>query len=631
MLPGAPWHHTSHWITIDPDKSKRAGGVKNTVLAADRLIPDGWDYELTWPKQQLSPADSTVHGSWLVIADSDLGTEVRRAVGGDSRVTVVATGDDEALIAAIADVDKVIYAPAVPPDSMDAREGHRLFNAARRLSTALATTANQPKLFLLTRNAQPLSEGDRANPAHAVLWGLGRTLALEHAEIWGGVIDVDESVPTHRAARYVLAEAANSDGEDQVVYRAGARHVPRLVKRVAPVTAPAEIDRETCHLVVGATGNIGPHLIEQLADMGAATIVALSRQPGDRLDELARKLSAKGTSLITVAGDAADERSIAPLFARFGTDLPPLGGIYLAAFGGGPVTLADMTDDDVNVMFRPKIDALSVVHRLSVKQPVRQFVLFSSISGLLGSRWLAHYAATTTFLDTFAYARRAAGLAASTVNWGFWKSLADNQSEEYRQTTIDSGLNPMDDGVAIRALSAVMAPEAPIRFVVVEADWPHLATAYRTRASLRMIDGLATIDDERAADGDDWAGLQGVADLDPAEAGHIITNRLVSRLAAILGYTDPSALNPAQPLIELGLDSLMAVRIRNATQHDFGIEPPVALLLQGASLNDITGNVMTQLGFARQDSTVDAVREKANQRAAARQGASMRRQRGIRT
>ena len=71
-----------------------------------------------------------------------------------------------------------------------------------------------------------------------------------------------------------------------------------------------------------------------------------------------------------------------------------------------------MTDDDVDVMFRPKLDALAVLHRLSAKQPVRQFVLFSSISGLLGSRWLAHYAATTTFLDTFAYARRAAGLAA---------------------------------------------------------------------------------------------------------------------------------------------------------------------------------------------------------------------------
>jgi phthiocerol/phenolphthiocerol synthesis type-I polyketide synthase B len=633
VLPATPWHHTRHWITVEPANEREpVVRVVDSPHADGGAIPAELNYELTWPVRRLPPAETMAHGSWLVVADADLGAEVRRAVGGDSRVTVLTPGEID-LAAAVAEVDNVMYAPGVPANPLDAREGYRLFNAARRLTAALGTMAVPPRLVMLTRNAQPLSEGDRANPAHAVLWGLGRTLALEHPEIWGAVVDVDESVPAERAARYVLTEANSGDDEDQVVYRGGVRHVPRLVRRNTPSTAPAEIDKDSCHLVVGATGNIGPYLIQQLSDMGAATIVAVSRQPGSRLEELARTLSAQGTSLITVAADAADEGSMAPLFERFGTDLPPLGGIYLAAFGGGPVTLADMTDDDVNVMFRPKLDALSVLHRLSVRQPVRQFVLFSSISGLLGSRWLAHYAATTTFLDTFAYARRAAGLSASTVNWGFWKSLADNQSEDYRQVTIDSGLDPMQDEVAIQALSSVMAPEAPIRFTVVAADWSRLGTAYRTRASLRMIDELVTIDgsDDGVADGDEWAALEGIGDPDPIEAERIITDRLLSRLAAIMGYTDPSALGPDQPLIELGMDSLMAVRIRNATQQDFGVEPPVALLLDGASLNDIAANVMSQLGLARQDITVDAVRNKANQRAAARQGASMRRQRGLRT
>ena len=203
--------------------------------------------------------------------------------------------------------------------------------------------------------------------------------------------------------------------------------------------------------MIGATGNIGPHLIKQLADMGARTVVAVSRNPGSRLDELTRTLAEGGTSLVTVAADSTDPAAMAALFARFGADLPPLHGIYLAAFGGGPVTLADMSDDDVTAMFAPKLDALAVVHPLSVHQPLRQFVLFSSISGLTGSRWLAHYTATSTFLDTFAYARRAAGLPATTVNWGLWKSLTDNQSEQESQVSIESGLEPMTDEVAIAA------------------------------------------------------------------------------------------------------------------------------------------------------------------------------------
>ena len=66
---------------------------------------------------------------------------------------------------------------------------------------------------------------------------------------------------------------------------------------------------------------------------------------------------------MTVAADAADEAAMTALFDRFGTDLPPLGGIYLAAFGGGPVTLCDMTDDDVTAMFRPKLDAVALLHK----------------------------------------------------------------------------------------------------------------------------------------------------------------------------------------------------------------------------------------------------------------------------
>src|SRR5262249_48527010 len=151
-------------------------------------------------------------------------------------------------------------------------------------------------------------------------------------------------------------------------------------------------------LVIGATGNIGPHLIRQLADQGATTVIAVSRNPGSRLDGVTAELAGRGVSLISVAADVADETALSALFDRFGNDLPPLDGIYLAAFGGGMSTLREMTDEDVAAMFAPKLDAVSLLHRLSLPHPVRQFVLFTSISGITGSRWLAHYTATTTYL-----------------------------------------------------------------------------------------------------------------------------------------------------------------------------------------------------------------------------------------
>ena len=99
----------------------------------------------------------------------------------------------------------------------------------------------------------------------------------------------------------------------------------------------------------------------------------------------------------------------------------------------------------------------------------------------------------------------------------------------------------------------------------------------------------------------------------------------------MLGFNNADELDPDRGFAEQGLDSLMAVRIRNTTRADFGIEPPVAMILQGASLQDLTVDVIRQLGLAEPEQNLDrgnAVRDRAQQRAAARQGAALRRKRG---
>ena len=213
VLPTTPWHHTRHWIGDAPGSRRESVERRADFRAGGGgVIPAEWYCELTWPVRRLAAAKTTANGSWLVVADADLGAEISHALAEDSRVTVLAPSalvadDGVTLSDAVNGVSNVVYAPDVPPNCLDAQSGYRMFNAGRRLISALAAMASPPRLFLLTRNAQPLSEGDRANPAHAVLWGLGRTLALEHPDIWGAIIDVDESVPAERAARYLLAEA----------------------------------------------------------------------------------------------------------------------------------------------------------------------------------------------------------------------------------------------------------------------------------------------------------------------------------------------------------------------------------------------------------------------------------------
>jgi phthiocerol/phenolphthiocerol synthesis type-I polyketide synthase B len=595
VLPTTPWHHTRHWI---PFRTVRRSTNRVAFSADSPLIPAEWWCELTWPVRELPRAEADADGSWLVIADAHVGAEMRRVLRGS--VTVLSEeAANAALVEALAGVTHVLYAPQVSSGHFEAESGYALFNAARRLTTAVASMAvisQPPRIFLLTRNAQPVGDGDRANPTHAVLWGLGRTLALEHPETWGGIIDVDESVPAGLAAKYVVEEAHGGDEEDQVVYRAGLRRVPRLQRGYPPPAAPFELDKDGCHLVIGATGNVGPHLIRQLADMGAANIVAVSRNPGSRLDELTTSLSATGSTLLTVAADASDETAMSALFDRFGADLPPLRGIYLAAFGGGPMTLRDMTNDDVTAMFRPKLDAVALLHKLSLRQPVQQFVLFSSISGVTGSRWLAHYAATTTFLDTFAYARRAAGLPATAINWGLWKSLSDAQTREERQVTLDSGLEPMPDEVAVQALRSVTSAGAPVQSTIVAADWTRLATAYRTRAALHIVDELLPTDAESDSSSMlTTAFREALRESEPTRRRDLLVDHVSAQVAAAMGLAARQLLDPSVGFFQSGMDSLMSVTLQRALSESLGEALPASVVFDYPTVDALAGYLATIL------------------------------------
>ena len=514
QIPTTPWHHSHHWIhTAAMRKAAADNGAAMSPASGEGGYHE-WMHRLSWPVRELGAARAD--GSWLVLSDD---AALAPALGADAQALPLSALDDaDALRSAFAAADFVVYAPSVPSQRFDSAAAYQVFDELRRLVVGLAGSDSAPRLFVATRNAQPVADGDRANPAHAVLWGQGRTLALEHPEFWGGLVDVDETLPPELLGAYLRAEAAtlgDTDRDDQVVYRVGERRVPRLESAALPAVALSRLESGTSHLVVGATGNVGPYLIRQLAEMGASTVVAVSRR-GTGLAELAAELAPLGTTLVEVAADAADDASMAAVFDRFGTDLPPLDGVYLASLAGGEALLTDMTDDDLRPMFRAKVDAAAVLHKLSLTTGVRRFVLFSSITGLLGSRAVAHYTAANAFADAFAYARRALGLPATVVDWGLWKSWSDAQPQMKA-----AGLEPMPNDVAIRMLPTVLSPDAGTQIVLAGADWPRLADAYRMRAAVKVLDHLVS----GPGDGADLSALPapawGTVLGDPVEApGH---------------------------------------------------------------------------------------------------------------
>ncbi|HWF35778.1 MAG TPA: KR domain-containing protein, partial [Solirubrobacteraceae bacterium] len=222
-------------------------------------------------------------------------------------------------------------------------------------------------------------------------------------------------------------------------------------------------------------------------------------------------------------------------------------------------------------VWRAKADGAWRLSAASAGFALDWWVGFSSAAALVGSPGQAAYAAANAFLDAVVAWRRAQGLPATTISWGAWSQVgaaAGRRLDAVRQITPSEGL----EALQVLLLGDVAAAG------VLKLDPTALAVAYPEVARLPLFSGLVEAPGEQA-----WPGVAG---LDPAEAAQRVEDRVKERIAAVLG-ADPARLDTGLPLPALGVDSLLAVRIRNAVQHDLDVLLPPSLLLRGASIDDV--------------------------------------------
>ena len=131
--------------------------------------------------------------------------------------------------------------------------------------------------------------------------------------------------------------------------------------------------------------------------------------------------------------------------------------------------------------------------------------------------------------------------------------------------TLDSGLEPMPDEVAIQALQSVIGQDAPVRSTIVAADWSRLATAYRTRAALHIVDDMLPTD----ADSDTSSMLrtefrEALRDCEPTRRRDLLVDHVTAQVAAAMGLASPQLLDPSAGFFQSGMDSLMSVTLQRS-------------------------------------------------------------------
>ncbi|GAA4404138.1 hypothetical protein GCM10023147_46330 [Tsukamurella soli] len=434
--------------------------------------------------------------------------------------------------------------------------------------------------------------------------------------------------------------------DDIVAWRGGVRLAQRLTRVAAPGHGAARAIRaDGAYVVTGGLGGIGLVVARWLLDGGAGRVVLSGRtQPdGDRAAALAA-LQAAG-DVAYVAGDIAEagvaDRLVA---AAEQTGLALRGVVHSAAVLDDELITA-LTPDAVARVWAPKVAGTLRLDAATAGRDLDWWIGFSSVAALLGSPGQGAYACANAWLDAHAAARRAAGAPVVAIDWGQWSDVG-----LARALTMDA-LDPISPAEGREALDAVAAGTVvggvPARIGVARLRLDRAAAAFPELLRLGYFAPLAA--ELAGDDGDDWPGPEALVAAGGDRAGELALERLQRRISAVMGYGGTAAVDPDRPLTELGMDSLMAVRIRNAARGDFGVEPAVALLLQGATLRDLAADVVRQLGIPAADdgagqdggdvdgesgpaaAQAGSLRERSRQRAAARQRAATRRKTGQHT
>ncbi|WP_245712924.1 type I polyketide synthase [Micromonospora nigra] len=552
---------------------------------------DGWSYRVGWEPVRPAPATGLT-GRWLVVVvaggtDAGVAKTLTEAGAQVDTLTVAPTvgrmelgerlrrtGADgwAGILCVLPRQDRPLsHAPGVPAGTV----------VLLTLTQALTDTGLPGRVWALSRSAIAAGPGERTGDIWAAAtWGLGRAVALEQPDRWGGLVDLPARAD--RTTRAALVAVLADGTLDQVAVRRNGVFGRRLMV-AAPPAGPGWRPSGTV-LVTGGTGALGGHVARWLLANGATEVVLVSRRgsdaPGAR--ELAGEL---GAAARIVACDVTDAGAVSALVAG----LPALTAVvHTAGASGGTSPAYELTDTDLADTMAGKV--LGAVHLDAACQDrdLDAFVVFSSVAGVWGGGGQAGYAAGNALLDALVAARRAADRPATALAYGPWADdgmAAGETADGLRRR----GFTPLAPDAALAALGRwVNAPEAAP--VVTDVDWTRFVAAFTAARPSHLFDRVAPAPTGAQQPRTDAAtdGLRArLAALPATGQETLLTDLVRAEAAAVLGHTSTDQVPAGRAFRELGFDSLAAVQLRDRLGRTTGLTLPSTVVFDHPSAAEL--------------------------------------------
>ncbi|MDH6131107.1 acyl transferase domain-containing protein/acyl carrier protein [Kitasatospora sp. MAA4] len=461
------------------------------------------------------------------------------------------------------------------------------------------------QLVLVTRDAVAADDSAALrNLALAGAWGLFRSASTENPGRFAQ-LDLDGWDGSDRSRELVAAALAT--GERELVIRNGEARAPRLAKvpLVAASDPASPWDAEGTVLVTGATGGLGVLLARHLVtEQGVRHLLLVSRRGGQApgAAELDAELTALGARVTFAACDVTDRAAVAGLLAAVPAEHPLTAVVHTAGVLDDSI-LVSMTGEQLDAVLEPKVNAGWILHELTAELDLRAFVLYASVSGILGPPGQANYAAGNAFLNALAQYRRSLGLSATSLAWGLWDhGMIGHLDEADRRRVAKGGVTPMTEAEGMALFDAAIAEDrnllAPVRFdtAALRALGDNLPPLLRS---------LVRVAPRRAAAGAAGGGTGGadsasslaqrLSGLSTAEREQALVELVRGEVADVLGHSGHEAIDQQRAFNELGFDSLSAVELRNRLNAVSGLRLPATLVFDYPTPAAVAGYLAAEL------------------------------------
>jgi acyl transferase domain-containing protein/acyl carrier protein len=434
------------------------------------------------------------------------------------------------------------------------------------------------------RNA-PMGLGPfRANLSYSAL-DLER-MCHERPEVVGGLLrEVMSQVVSGHLAPLPVTVFPIAQMNDAFRYMAEARHIGKIVLSLSPeevrtvpiVPDAAAVRSDATYVITGGLGALGVTMAAALVEAGARHLVLIGRRPpGAGARPAITALEQQGAHVRVISGDVSAPAEIERILNDVRRDMPPLRGVIHAAGILSDATVLETTAEGIAAVMDPKAAGAWALHRATVSDPLDFFVLFSSASALLGLPGQASYAAANAFLDGLARHRRQLGQPAISIAWGPWAETGLAAARKDRgERLAGQGLGSLSVAQGVEAFRRVLGRDRA--YVAVMDFDPQIWCERQPGASARLFERVQAISPQPAAG---WSGNEILRTLRETPAGGrptMLVEHLRGRVARILRL-EPADVPAETPLKSLGLDSLMALELRNRLEADLGLRLSATLV-----------------------------------------------------